>query len=185
MTRPTHSEMVRTLKKDGDEIVLGLNGDRADLWHMATGVAGETTELLDAVFVVDAINRENLVEELGDLEFFLEGIRQITGIERNPNATADGMPLETGWLAHYAVQAAILGGHVLDVVKRHAVYAKALDLAELEANMSTLDSMMDAVRRMQGVTREETLEANIDKLGVRYEQFKYSDEQAQNRRDKA
>lgn len=35
-----------------------------------------------------------------------------------------------------------------------------------------------------GITREETIEANIAKLGKRYEGFNYSDQAAQTRADK-
>lgn len=112
-----HSDMVRQLKKDGALIVTQMTPAKADLLHMAVGVAGEGGELLDAVkrhTIYDKVlDRDNVVEELGDIEFFLEGLRQ------------------------------------------------------------RLD-----------ITREETLEHNIAKLGVRYVDHQYSDEQAQNRRDK-
>jgi NTP pyrophosphatase (non-canonical NTP hydrolase) len=111
-------DMVRQLKKKGEVIVYQMTPEKADLLHMAVGVAGEGGELLDAVkrhAIYDKdLDRENVVEELGDIEFFLEGVRQNLGI-----------------------------------------------------------------------TREETLVANIAKLGIRYVGHNYSDEQAQQRRDKA
>jgi NTP pyrophosphatase (non-canonical NTP hydrolase) len=49
-----------------------------DLLHMAVGAAGEGGELLDAVKKVaiygKAVDRENVVEELGDLRFYMQGI---------------------------------------------------------------------------------------------------------------
>lgn len=112
-----HSDMVRQLKKDGDLIVTQMTGAKADLLHMAVGVAGEGGELLDAIkkhAIYDKpLDRENVIEELGDIEFFLEGLRQ------------------------------------------------------------RLD-----------ITRDETLQHNVAKLGVRYTGHRYSDEQAQQRRDK-
>lgn len=113
----THSDMVRQLKKKGELIIEQMTPEKADLLHMAVGVAGEGGELLDQVkrhTIYDKdLDRENVVEELGDIEFFLEGVRQILNI-----------------------------------------------------------------------TREETLETNIAKLGVRYKDHQYSDEQAQLRKDK-
>jgi NTP pyrophosphatase (non-canonical NTP hydrolase) len=59
---------------------------------MGIGVAGEAGELLDAIKKATIyrmpIDRENVVEELGDIEFFLEGIRQQVGITRDE--TLDG-----------------------------------------------------------------------------------------------
>jgi NTP pyrophosphatase (non-canonical NTP hydrolase) len=51
---------------------------------MAVGIAGEASELLDAikkhVFYNAPLNMENVIEELGDLEFYMEGLRTTLGI---------------------------------------------------------------------------------------------------------
>ncbi len=53
---------------------------------MAIGISGEAGELLDAikkqVIYRKPLDRENVLEELGDLEFYMEGIRQGLGITR-------------------------------------------------------------------------------------------------------
>lgn len=58
----------------------GLTANKMHLLHMAIGIFGESAELLDAVFShIDSnenLNLLNTVEELGDIEFFLEGFRQ-------------------------------------------------------------------------------------------------------------
>jgi len=81
-----HSEMVHHLAKDGCSILAELTPEKCHLWHMATGVAGESGELIDAVkkhvAYNKAIDRENVIEELGDLEFYLEGVRQAMSISR-------------------------------------------------------------------------------------------------------
>lgn len=81
-----HGEMVRVLAKPGQSIVGTLDAKKADLWHHATGVVGEAGELIDAikkhVIYNKPLDRENLVEELGDLEFYLQGIRDNEGITR-------------------------------------------------------------------------------------------------------
>jgi NTP pyrophosphatase (non-canonical NTP hydrolase) len=73
-----YAEMVKALAKDGQDIIDSLTGDKADLWHMATGVSGEAGELLDAikkhVIYNKPIDRANIVEELGDLRFYMQGI---------------------------------------------------------------------------------------------------------------
>lgn len=89
--------MVRTLAKNGDDIVASLTGERMHLLHMAVGAAGEVGELIDAVkkntIYNKELDRENLIEELGDLEFYLEGIRQGAGITREETLTANKVKL--------------------------------------------------------------------------------------------
>ena len=81
-----HSEMVARLAKDGAQILSELTKEKCHLWHMATGASGEAGELLDAVKKHVAYNREidreNVIEVLGDLEFYAEGIRQAVGVTR-------------------------------------------------------------------------------------------------------
>lgn len=80
------SNMVAALAKQGENILFELTPIQADLWHMATGVAGEAGELLDAVkkhvIYQKDLDKENMIEELGDLEFYMERIRKILGVTR-------------------------------------------------------------------------------------------------------
>lgn len=112
-----HATMVKALAKDGAAILASLTPEKCHLNHMATGVATEAGELVDAVKkhvqYEKPLDRENVIEELGDLEFYMEGLR-----------------------------------------------------------------------RGAGITREETLEANMKKLGKRYKDFQYSDQRAHDRADK-
>lgn len=82
-----HSEMVDYLTKDPREIVKTMSSEKADLVHMAMGIAGEAGELLDAVKKHVMYNKdldiENVIEELGDLEFYMEGMRQILLLNRD------------------------------------------------------------------------------------------------------
>lgn len=82
-----HRELVQNLKKPGEEIVDEFNSDKADLLHMAVGISKEAGELLDAVarlcFYDKKLDVENVVEELGDIEFFMEGIRERLNITRD------------------------------------------------------------------------------------------------------
>lgn len=79
-------EMVAALAKSGDAIVQELTGTDAHVLHMAIGISGEAGELLDAIkkgaIYRKDFDRENIVEELGDLEFYMEGMRQGFGITR-------------------------------------------------------------------------------------------------------
>ena len=79
-------EMVATLVKDPGLILRQLTEGQVDLWHAATGVSGEAGELLDAVkkwcVYQKDLDRENVMEELGDLEFYMEALRQRMGFTR-------------------------------------------------------------------------------------------------------
>ena len=82
----THSEMVATCVKDGETILAEMTADEAHLMHMAIGISGEAGELLDAVkkqvIYRKPLDMENVIEELGDLEFYMEGVRQAVGLTR-------------------------------------------------------------------------------------------------------
>jgi NTP pyrophosphatase (non-canonical NTP hydrolase) len=81
-----YQDFVRTLKKPGSAILEDLSPASADALHMAIGVSGEAGELLDAIKRYAIYNKpvdiDNVIEELGDLEFFMEGIRQALNIDR-------------------------------------------------------------------------------------------------------
>jgi NTP pyrophosphatase (non-canonical NTP hydrolase) len=81
-----HCKLVSKLKKSADEIHSSLDGKKCDLLHMAIGICTEASELLDAVkkhvFYEKPLDEDNVIEELGDLEFYMEGIRQTLSIDR-------------------------------------------------------------------------------------------------------
>lgn len=81
-----HAAMVNVLFKPGEEILDTLTPLHCEVLHAAVGVSGESGELLDAVkkwiFYNKTVDRENVVEELGDLEFYMEAIRSKMGINR-------------------------------------------------------------------------------------------------------
>jgi len=90
----THAEMVRALVKPGDEIIRDLTPLAAHLWHMASALQGEAGELFDAVkkpviYGKDSFDMTNIVEELGDIEFYLEGFRQALGLTRDQTLEAN------------------------------------------------------------------------------------------------
>jgi NTP pyrophosphatase (non-canonical NTP hydrolase) len=87
----SHSEMVSKLCKSGKTIIEEMTEDKAHSLHMAVGISGESGELLDAikkqVIYNKPIDRENVIEELGDLEFYMEGLRQGLSISREETIT--------------------------------------------------------------------------------------------------
>lgn len=92
----TYSTFVASLIKSPKDILAQMTEEKANLNHLAVGVCGEAGELLDAVKKIVFYNkeldtvlheeqhtiRENIIEELGDLEFYMEGIRAAIGVTR-------------------------------------------------------------------------------------------------------
>lgn len=81
-----YSAFVSSKLKPGSIIAEEMTSQKAHLNHMAMGVSGEAGELLDAIKVHVMYNKpldlENVREELGDLEFYMEGIRSALNIDR-------------------------------------------------------------------------------------------------------
>lgn len=81
-----HSDMVRVLVKDPIEIMKSLDWVKVDLIHATMGIVGEAGELDDQIkkhVIYDKeLDRNNVIEELGDMEFYMEQLRQTLGIER-------------------------------------------------------------------------------------------------------
>ena len=80
----TFEELVSKLFKQAREIT--LSEQDINLLHAATGICGEAGEVLDLVkktaFNNRDLNYKKLIEELGDVEFYLEALRQTLGISR-------------------------------------------------------------------------------------------------------
>lgn len=76
-------------------------------------------------------------------------------------------------------------GELIDAVKKYAVYNKDIDRANVVEELGDLEFYMEQTRQNLQITRDETLQANMDKLAKRYEGFKYTDKAAQDRADKA
>lgn len=100
-----YTDMVRSLAKPGDDIVQSLTPEMAHALHMAIGIAGESGELLDAIkkasIYCKPLDRDNVIEELGDLEFYMEGLRQGFGITREEVLVANVYKLALGPKARY------------------------------------------------------------------------------------
>lgn len=73
-----YQQFVNSIVKPGDEIIRQLTPQQAHLLHMAVGVSGEAGELLDAIkkhcVYQKQINLENVIEEAGDILFYLTGM---------------------------------------------------------------------------------------------------------------
>lgn len=57
------------------------------LMHCAVGISGEAGELLDAIKKLwvygKPLDTQNAIEELGDIEFYMEALRGLLGVSRD------------------------------------------------------------------------------------------------------
>ena len=99
----THSDLVSTLVKSGEEIRKVLTAEDCHLNHMGIGICGEAGELVDAIknhtIYRKPIDLENVIEELGDLEFYMEGIRQGLNITREQCLEANIQKLQKRYVS--------------------------------------------------------------------------------------
>lgn len=107
-----HNEMVAVLSKPGEDIRNSLTADDCHNFHMAMGISGEAGEILDAikkhVIYRKPLDLDNVIEELGDLEFFMEGLRQRLGITREQTLAANILKLGKRYESfNYSNEAAI------------------------------------------------------------------------------
>ena len=81
-----HKELVKKLAKPGTDIKESLSADDAHVLHMLILLSGEVGELQDCIkkniIYRKDLDEENLIEELGDIEFALEGIRAAYSVTR-------------------------------------------------------------------------------------------------------
>ena len=103
-------DMVVTLVKPGADIMNSLTAEKVNIWHLATGVSGEAGELLDAikkhVIYNKPLDRENIIEELGDLMFYMEGLMQALSISGEECISANIEKLGVRYSQGYSDKAA-------------------------------------------------------------------------------
>ena len=98
-----------------DNFVKGLlkpNGETLNALHVALGVAGEAGELADAIKKEYIYNKPrdlaNIIEELGDLEFYLQAVRLHYGFSREYILQRNADKLSKRYVSlHYSDAAAI------------------------------------------------------------------------------
>ena len=190
-----HQQMVSDLVKPGADILASLTPEKCNIVHMNWGLVGEHMELTQGFMALQMAladptskpDYENVIEELGDMHFYLEALAQafdcqLTLLEALFPEIQDSGPME--------LLNAVEG--VSDILKKYVMYDKPLtgeQTQELHEGFATIYASLHNLARSLQVTPEEVLEANMQKLlkgdTARYKDGSYSDEQAQNRADKA
>ena len=111
VSNEAYESFVLSRVKPGVEIAGEITPLKAHLDHMALGAAGEVGELVDAIkrFTIynKPLNYDNVIEELGDLEFYMQGIRGACMITRGEVLAANIAKLTTRYPKTYTDQHAI------------------------------------------------------------------------------
>ena len=114
----------------------------------------------------------------------LEHARMVSLLVKSPEKIKDSLSLVKVDLVHAILGIAGEAGELVDAVKKNAIYNLKLDRDNLIEELGDLEFYMEQLRQAIGVSREQTLKANMDKLAIRYENYQYSDQQANDRADK-
>lgn len=151
----TYSQMVRNLFKK-------MGNREASTLHAIMSLSSEIAELL----VTDSI--EEIVEELGDMEFYLEASYQ--SLERRPHhlAIEESDAARNQVLSTITTALSLSAGRALELIKTEWVRGVSLDsVAEDKILLELLrvDYMIAQLSEMIGVKREDILQANQAKWG--------------------
>ena len=145
------------------------------LLHGCIGLAGEAGELAEALskWLNDgaALDRTNLIEELGDCEWYCAEIQYALGqsIMTTPHTTC--------YLAYSHQQLVVQTGVLMTVIQRWLYYGKGLDVDKVvQAVGHILGYVCEIASRIE-VTISEVREKNIAKLRARYPE-KFTEELA-------
>lgn len=176
-----YSALVSRLAKPGQDLLRDSTAESLHIWHMATGLCTEVAELWAGVNAGDS---QNILEELGDIEFYFEGLRQ--GVDPGPStyfphSIPERLREQSLEQAIYALSQAC--ADALDLAKRFAVYAKPLDQDGMRAAMLKIAEALRVIYAY-GPSREQVIAANQEKLSKRYPSGGYSNGQALARQDK-
>ncbi len=90
----------------------------------------------------------------------------------------------TVMVLHAALGVCSEAGELGDAIKKHAIYGKPLDRANLVEELGDLRFFMEAVCNMFDISDQEVLQGNANKLATRYKGLAYSDVAAIGRADK-
>lgn len=185
-----HKEMVLRLGKPGAAILATLTPEDCNLVHMGGCLMGEAAELYEACWTNMHPDKNHIIEEFGDFEFYMVACKSAIGIERG---TADWVnaQVESHQVAvaePHLIQLMVLGGNFWDVVKRVTVYRKPIEQARAEDILRKMEVHLHCLYSFYDLRMEDVLQANFTKLADkdkgRYREGSYSDAAAQARRDK-
>jgi len=173
-----YAQMAKRVIKSPDEIMKTLSPTKIQVDHMVHGLVSESYEIQEALRNKDL---ENLIEELGDLELYLEGLFSLFGLNKSMIFIQELAPLDpTIGLFSTIVD-------LQDSAKKYLFYNELLRFEEIKNQVIKLESYMIKFMNFFEIPREEVLLGNMNKLekgdNPRYKDG-YSDDDARIRKDK-
>lgn len=174
-----YDDFVRKLLKMGTEQFNGL--------HLGIGIASEVFELhepLDAYWFKGAETSPHILEELGDVEFYLQAAQNhyaLNGVDYSqlPNAVYKIVSMDE--LLAFLFKAS---GDFVDVIKKEYIYGKPRELNKVMDSLLRMRLALDVFYDKINTTRAHVLQCNALKLETRYAGVVYSDQAAIARADK-
>lgn len=158
---------------------------REQKFHMMLGLSGELLELMQGFEIKDAAkSRANILEELGDMLFFLHGLRRhYCPTHRRTSAKfADSSQrfVEPG-VPMMLVNAVV---NLIDMVKKDLISEKPFRAEAYHDSIEVVELMMSKLCKTLGIQMYDLAESNMDKLNKRYKD-KFTAAEAVARADKA
>ena len=89
-----------------------------------------------------------------------------------------------GMLTHAALGIAGEAGELVDAIKKHVIYGKPLDLANVREEIGDLRFYLEALCNVLDLNDQTIIQENINKLEKRYKDLTYSSGAAIERADK-
>lgn len=150
--------------------------------------------------MMPGFDRDNMLEELGDLLFYDGAFKIFSGYEdyvyrsdRYPTnlwympdepsqCVGKGVPRKKV-LCALVSSLTVACGRLTDSVKKHVMYAQDLNEVKISETLADINWAISQIAVLCGFTEEEIRQHNIDKLNKRYAEG-YSDEAAKARADK-
>lgn len=119
-----------------------------------------------------------------DVTFSVDHGDMVRALVKSPYDIMGSLTAEKTDLIHAVLGISGEAGELLDAVKKFAIYNKPLDRENVVEELGDLEFYMAQLRQRLSISRGETLAANMEKLSVRYQGLRYSDQAAQDRADK-
>lgn len=144
--------------------------------HCAIGMVTEFGEILQAIENPSSVDKVNVMEEVGDVLWYLAGLQRYY-------TDCDWEEVEsTGYsnLAYLVNAATVEAIEVLDAYKKFAYYGKPLKHESQKSKMYFIYRCCSDILKHTGHTMEECRQINIDKLKARFPD-KFTSENANTR----
>lgn len=173
----SYESRVNQLIKRGVNILPTLTPFKCELLHIALGMT-EVLELIEGMHNADI---KNVIEELGDLEFYTTELFTQLDLIRVANVT----PNENHFNTESIDELINASGSVIDAIKKFVIYDNELKFDLIVSGAHAAGIALDRTIMLVGMTRCEIRDANMDKLGKRQPTGTYTNEAMIARADKA